>query len=686
VRWSKPCLSRGSLWSLCLCGALFRLGRPEPAAAQEQTVVEQLAPVLAAEDAREFRAELFQRALVAPDSLVRRISVLAAGRIGDLRATSLVIPLVADRDSTVRVAAAFALGLLRDTAAVQPLIDRLTGLPGLDATTAAEAVTALAKIGGYRSGDFFSGVLGGKLALSQDDPAPASAQLLAEAWRLGDDAPVTELLPFMGDTSLSTRLRAVYSLARLRAPAAGNRMLLALGDAEPSVRALAARALTREYAEAAGLATSAVAGQLLQAAQDKMPQVRINAIHALAGFKDPKLADRLAPLLDDPSPGVQVETADALGRLGGVEAAKGLARVAGGKGPFGLRRTALVALARVDSVAFGQAAQGWRTSADWRERAALAEGTAIAGPGASPAFLADRDGRVVAAGLQAWAGEIEEPNPALLSAARPLLAHADAAVRSVAADVVARAADVADLPALVRMYAATGRDSFPDAALSALGAIAAIRKTGPAAQARVDREFLAGTSRPQNYLLRRWAEENWPEAVAKWGPAPPVATGRSLEDYRDVVKRYLVSPDSVARPHIVIDTEGRGLIEVELLGPDAPLTVDNFLRLVARRFFDRNRWHRVVPNFVVQDGDPRGDGFGSPGGAIRDEINRNRYEGPMLGMALSGPDTGMSQWFINLSPQPHLDGIYTVFGKVVDGTATLARLTQGDVIRTIARK
>ena len=58
-----------------------------------------------------------------------------------------------------------------------------------------------------------------------------------------------------------------------------------------------------------------------------------------------------------------------------------------------------------------------------------------------------------------------------------------------------------------------------------------------------------------------------------------------------------------------------------MLGPDAPLTVDNFLRLVDRRFFDRSRWHRVVADFVVQDGDPRGDGFGSPGGAIRDEIN-----------------------------------------------------------------
>jgi cyclophilin family peptidyl-prolyl cis-trans isomerase len=62
-----------------------------------------------------------------------------------------------------------------------------------------------------------------------------------------------------------------------------------------------------------------------------------------------------------------------------------------------------------------------------------------------------------------------------------------------------------------------------------------------------------------------------------------------------------------------------------------------------------------------------------------------RYDGPMLGMALSGPDSGASQWFINLSPQPHLDGIYTVFGRVVGGSTTLARITQGDQIRTIHR-
>ena len=657
-----------------------------PAAAQQQTVVEQLAPLLAAEDARNFQPDLFRRALVAPDSLVRRVAVLAAGRIGDFRATPLMLPLLADADSTVRLAAAFALGVLRDTAAAQSLIDRLTGLPALDASTAAEAVTALAKIGGRRSGEFFSAVLGGKVPLSQTDRQPARDQMIAEAWRLGPDAPVPVLLPFMDDTALGPRSRAVYSLGRLKAPAAGNRLLLALRDPDGYVRSLAARALTRTYADSAKLARSAVADQLVRAADDPSPPVRINAIRSLAGYGDSALARTLASMLDDPLPGIQVTAAETLGELGGAEAVRGLTKAATGKASFGLRRAALVSLARTDPTAFGTAAARWRASQDWRERAAAAEATAIAGPGPSPAFLADRDGRVVAAGLQAWSGEVDGPEPALLAAARPLLAHRDAAVRSVAADIVARAADPADLPALTRMYGATRRDSFPEAALSALDGILAIRKSSAAAQGLVDREFLASSTRPDNYLLRRWAEDNWPEAADRWGPAYPVATGRSLQDYRDVATRYLTAPDSVARPHVVIETESRGPIEIAMLGPEAPLTVDNFLRLVDRRFFDRSRWHRVVADFVVQDGDPRGDGFGSPGGAIRDEINPNRYDQPMLGMALSGPDTGMSQWFINLSAQPHLDGTYTVFGKVVVGGGILSRIAQGDVIRTIARK
>ncbi len=226
-----------------LCAGLLL---PAVARAQEEAVVEQLAPVLAAEDAREWQPGLFQRSLLAPDSVVRRVAALAAGRIGDLRATPLLLRILDQPDSTVRVAAAFALGLLRDSAAVQPLTQRLTGLPPLDAPTAAEAITALAKIGGRRSADFFAAVLQGKVALSQADPAPATSRILLETWRLGADAPADALLPFTSDSVQGTRWRAVYSLGRLRAPSAANQLIASLQDKDPATRAVAVRALIRE--------------------------------------------------------------------------------------------------------------------------------------------------------------------------------------------------------------------------------------------------------------------------------------------------------------------------------------------------------------------------------------------------------------------------------------------------------
>jgi cyclophilin family peptidyl-prolyl cis-trans isomerase/HEAT repeat protein len=663
--------------------ALFQPGGAE---AQEQAVVEQLAPVLAAEDARDWRQDLFQRSLLASDSVVQRVAAMAAGRIGDFRATPLLLRTIEQPDSTVRVAAAFALGLLRDTAAVQPLIERLTGLPPLDVPTAVEAVTAVAKIGGRRSADFFAAVLQGKVVLSQADPLPATTQILLEMWRLGRDAPADALLPFTRDTVQSTRWSAVYSLARLRAPAGANQLLASLRDTDPATRAQAVRALVRDYTVAAKLTPSTIAGIVARAVDDADPGVRINALRSLATYRDSTFVPKIAWRVEDPVPNVRVQVASTLGELGGSVAMAALVRAASGKQSFALRREALLGLARAGSADFSRLAKAWQSSRDWRDRGTAAEGWSFGKRVESPWFMSDSDGRVIAAGLQAWATNVEGPEPSLLQAGRQLLSHPDAGVRSVAADVVSRAAAPADVPALVAAYARSQRDSFPEATLAALNGLLAVRRAGPDGRARVDAEFLRSAPRPASYLLRRWAEDNWPEAAAKWGPAYPIDTGRSLQDYRDLARQYIAAPDSVARPHVFIETEQRGILEVELYGPEAPLTVANFLRLVDRRFFDGNRWHRVVPNFVLQDGDPRGDGFGSPGVVIRDEINRMRYDiKPMLGMALSGPDTGSSQWFITLSPQPHLDGTYTVFGRAVGDVSSLSRITQGDVIRAVRR-
>lgn len=127
----------------------------------------------------------------------------------------------------------------------------------------------------------------------------------------------------------------------------------------------------------------------------------------------------------------------------------------------------------------------------------------------------------------------------------------------------------------------------------------------------------------------------------------------------------------------------RGTIIVTLYPDEAPLTVWNFAKLAESGFYDGLRVHRVIPDFVVQDGDPRGDGTGGPGWTIPDEINPVRYAEGTLGMAHAGPDTGGSQWFITLSPQPHLDGVHTVFGRVSRGQYVLRDVRPGDRIEHI---
>ena len=113
------------------------------------------------------------------------------------------------------------------------------------------------------------------------------------------------------------------------------------------------------------------------------------------------------------------------------------------------------------------------------------------------------------------------------------------------------------------------------------------------------------------------------------------------------------------------------------------MTVDSFAALARKGFFDGTTIHRVVPDFVVQAGDPRGDGTGGPGYALRDELNPLPYVRGRIGMALSGPDTGGSQWFVTLSRQPHLDGAYTVFGEVTAGMDVVERIEQNDRLLSV---
>ena len=671
---------RHLLHCLAACCVLLM---PRSAAAQESAIVEQLAPVLQAEDSRTYTEALFQRASTSPDSQVRQFAARSIGRIGDARGLAVLRQLLVDPDTLVRLEAAFAAGLVGDTAGISILMERFQSEPYLDAASALEAVTSLARIGGPVVRDFFRTVLDGRFPPGVTDPSSLRNRVAFESWRLGEDAPIRALLPLAADQESNLRWHAVYSLARLRVPAAAAQLSLALRDEVSLIRATAVRGMVPAVVDSVELGRDGAASLVVGLLDDADVMTRINALRTLADLDARQFTDRIIERLGDAMPNVRVQAATTLGMLGGREAVAALQVEAADRSLPAVAAEALLALARLDTAAFFTAGDPWRSSTDWTRRMVYARGAARAGrPGE---LLDDADGRVAAAALDGWASLAGHPDAGLLSAGRISLSHADPVVRSIAAGVLARQPNVADLSALTGAFSRAQRDPIPDAALAALDALRAISGASAEGRAAVQSRFVAGVTRPSSPIIRQWARANWPDLAGRWGVTGSVEAGGTLQDYREIVCRFVLAPDSIARPHIVVETDGPGSLEIELLGPEAPLTVAHFLTLVDRRYFDGMRWHRVVPGFVAQTGDPRGDGWGGPGVAIRDEINRRRYDNPMVGMALSGPDTGGSQWFINVAPQPHLDGTFTIFGRVVGSYAPLARLTQGDIIRTVRR-
>ena len=139
--------------------------------------------------------------------------------------------------------------------------------------------------------------------------------------------------------------------------------------------------------------------------------------------------------------------------------------------------------------------------------------------------------------------------------------------------------------------------------------------------------------------------------------------------------------------NVVMDTSA-GKIELELYPEFAPKTVNNFIFLTRQGFYDGITFHRVIPNFMVQGGDPTGSGSGGPGYRFEDEFDGNTlvHEAKVISMANAGPHTNGSQFFITHSPQSHLDGKHTVFGRVVNGADVVDAVQQGDVMKNVTVK
>lgn len=176
----------------------------------------------------------------------------------------------------------------------------------------------------------------------------------------------------------------------------------------------------------------------------------------------------------------------------------------------------------------------------------------------------------------------------------------------------------------------------------------------------------------ENKLVRRKAAEAYSEISKESAPVPStivLPTKIDMAPFREYVKNP-----------VAVLTTSKGDIEIELFLGETTFTVANFIRLVQQHFYDGLGFHRVVPNFVVQSGDPNGDGTGSPGYTIRSEYTPRTFDRGIVGMASSGKDTEGSQFFIMHSQHPHLDGKYTPFGKVIKGMEIVDQIEVGDNI------
>lgn len=154
----------------------------------------------------------------------------------------------------------------------------------------------------------------------------------------------------------------------------------------------------------------------------------------------------------------------------------------------------------------------------------------------------------------------------------------------------------------------------------------------------------------------------------------------------DPLKVYEIDLEALKNERFVVLETDKGEIKLELYPDEAPQAVANFLELVKSGFYDGLNFHRVISNFVIQGGCPEGSGMGGPGWRIKCECDKQgvKHERGSLSMAHAGRDTGGSQFFICHSPQPHLDGRHTVFGKAVDEASlkVVDSIRQGDKIKS----
>ncbi|HET7457685.1 MAG TPA: peptidylprolyl isomerase [Gemmatimonadaceae bacterium] len=612
---------------------------------------------------------------------LRAAATLAMGQLHLAARAPRLRSLLADPDTSVAASAAFALGLMRDSGSVAALTTALRAPSPLSS----EAARSLGEIGAPARSAIVDALAAAEGARAGVHASALPALLLAAGKLRPVPLETVRLYANVAYGGVVVRA-AAYAIARTRVPGGARTLLSLAAYSDGEVREQVARGLARS-AVGDSLADTAMV-VLTRLASDTSAHVRVNAVRSLGSFG--AAARRpLTAALRDPDANVRVAVAESLAGVLGPTRRDWRAAWDADTG-FMYRRS-LVASAVASGVILNAIDEdnpdNWQRLPDWRYRAAVAEAAAGAKPlerivEVSLPMTRDHDGRVRAAAYGVFAPYVDsagfEQHPWRRDFLLPALRDDDVQVRAAVIGALAGRARAAELPAVLASYRLAADDTTNDARVAAVRYVAAAWRLDSTSFDDALRAEVRALPVPADPLERAAASGVAP--LAHWNGASvaphPVAW------YERAVRELVLPSLTGHRPRAEIVTE-RGAITVELYGAEAPLTVLNFLSLARRGFYTDSRFHRVVPNFVAQGGDPRGDGNGGPGYAIRDELNRRRYERGAVGMALSGPDTGGSQYFLTLSPQPHLDGHYTVFGRVVAGESVMDRLVQGDRIISV---
>jgi HEAT repeat protein/cyclophilin family peptidyl-prolyl cis-trans isomerase len=644
--------------------------------------LELLARVLALEDARSAGAGDLERLLRDPDRGVRRRAALAAGRVADPALVPALVDLLNDQEVEVRRMAAFALGLAGDRAAVDRL---LLALADSDAGVRGRAAEALGRIGDPRAASSIARLVVdalpktiGRMTVRGDDPGDPDdtwAELREALFALArlKDVPAARGALLDGTRPRFDWWAATWVAMRLESPELRPVLATAIASDDPRSRALAARGL-------GGLRDASAVELLLPLVRDTDENVARSALRALAAVGDPRGTATAAAMLASSSDVVRRESLRALAVLPPDPALRQrLVGLAAERDPW-IRAAALAAIARTDRADFALVLSGMDADPVWWVRSSLA--TTLGGLGDEMSvrilhsMLRDEDPRVLPAVLE---GLRSARGKDALDTLERYLDNPDLGVRVAAAEGISELGAVGAVAPLLAAWrrGLTDGPGELEARIAAVKAIGA-QKDDPArgALAEVAREDPSRAVRAQAAAALGALGQPIPDPGKE-------AVSRPALDYRLAMAPYAPRAGvPLYTPRAFLHTR-HGTIEIHLDVVEAPLTTASFVALARAGFYDGLVFHRVEPGFVVQGGCPRGDGNGGPGYTLRCEATRRPYGRGAVGMALSGKDTGGSQFFITLSPQPQLDGGYTLFGQVVAGMDAVDQIRPGDVIERV---